>query len=294
VPPFVRLIRFLFSHPLVRRRPWRGLLRVLRWQAGSRLTGMPAVMPFVPPTRLLVRPGLSSATSNLYAGLTDVAEMGFTLHLLRRGDLMADIGANIGVYTVLAAGVAGAEVVAVEPAGATLPALHDNIRLNDLGGRVRVLATALGERAEPRRVTTGRGTTNRVMLDEEAEPAAAVTLAMVDGVFADRAPLLLKIDTEGYEYRILLGASRVLAMPALRAIIVETGSHLGRYGDSVGALDRLLRGHGFRPHDYDPARRMLTERPTWHAPNTIYLRDRPFIEERIASAPPFTVLHHQF
>ncbi|MBR0649554.1 FkbM family methyltransferase [Roseomonas terrae] len=289
-----KLIRFLLSHPLAGRRPGRTALRVLGWQLGSRLTGMPAVLPFVPPTRLLVRPGLSSATSCLYVGLTDLAEMGFTLHLLRPGDMMGDVGANVGVYTVLAAGVAQADVVAVEPAIATLPALHDNIRLNDLADRVRVVSTALGEAAAERRVSTGRGTTNRVLVEGDADDAAPVVLATVDEVFANRVPLLLKIDTEGYEHRILLGARRLLADAGLRAIIVETAGHLGRYGDAIEALDGLLRGSGFRPFDYDPAKRALTERASWGAPNTIYLRDRGFIQDRLAAAPAFAVLGEQF
>lgn len=289
-----RLIRFVLSHPIAGRQKLRSLLRVLRWQIGSRWLGMAAVMPFVPPARLIVRRGMSSATATLYVGLTDPAEMGFLLHLLRPGELMGDIGANVGVYTVLAAAVAQADVVAVEPAAAVLRDLSDNIRLNDIGDRVRVVSAALGEAAAERRISIGRGATNRVLVDGETDDAAAMTLATADEVFRDRTPLLLKIDTEGYEYRILLGARRVLADAGLRAVIVETAGHLGRYGDSIELLDGLLRGFGFTPFDYDPGLRMLTERESWGAPNTIYLRDRAFIEDRVATAAAFAVLGDRF
>ena len=45
---------------------------------------------------------MHGVTGNVYCGLHDFAEMSFMLHLLRAGDLFADIGANVGSYTVLA------------------------------------------------------------------------------------------------------------------------------------------------------------------------------------------------
>jgi hypothetical protein len=47
-----------------------------------------------------------------------------------RGDLFIDVGANVGSFSILAAGVRGAHVVAIEPVHATLLHLADNIRLN--------------------------------------------------------------------------------------------------------------------------------------------------------------------
>ncbi len=291
--PF-RLLRFILGHELAGRHRGAALARLLRWQIGGRLGGLPVVAPLVGPTRLVLRRGLSSATAAWYVGLTDFREMAFCLHLLRPGDLMGDIGANIGVYAVLAAGVAGAEVVAVEPAAATLPHLHDNIRLNDLAGRIAVLPLALGEAPGQVRLSARRGAANRVLLAGEAEDAAEVAVTTLDAAFAARAPLLLKLDVEGFEARILAGGTRLLADPALRALIIETAGHAARYGDAPDGLDALLRGHGFAPFDYDPRGRALSPRPGPGAPNTLYLRDAGFCAVRIAEAPAFEVFGERF
>jgi FkbM family methyltransferase len=291
--PF-RLLRFILGHELAGRHRLAALGRLMRWQLGGRLVGLPAVAPLVGPTRLLLRRGLSSATAAWYVGLTDFREMGFCLHLLRPGDLMGDVGANIGVYAVLAAGVAGAEVVAVEPAAATLPHLHDNIRLNDLVGRITVLPLAMGEAAGRLPVTSGKGASNRVLLASETDAAVEVAVTTLDAAFAGRAPLLLKLDVEGFEARILAGGTRLLADPALRAVIVETAGHGDRYGDGPAVLDALLRRHGFGPHDYDPRRRTLSTRPGRGALNTLYLRDVAFCAARVAEAPVFEVFGERF
>ncbi|MDT8331618.1 FkbM family methyltransferase [Roseomonas gilardii] len=290
----VRLLRFILRHPLAGRHPAASLLRLLRWQIGGRLTGMPAVMPFVGPTRLLLQRGHSSATANLYAGLSDFAEMGFLLHLLRPGDLFADIGANIGAYTVLAAGVVGAEVLAFEPSPTTLPHLRDNLRLNELEGRVTLLPLALGERPGTLRLSARRGAANRVLLEREAEDAVHISVSTLDEILPHRTPLLLKLDVEGYEARVLAGATRLLARPGLQAVLVETMAHAERYGDSTGRIDTLLRGQGFAPFDYDPRRRALTPRDAPGDPNTLYLRQVNMVAARLATAPAVPVLGERF
>ena len=54
------------------------------------------------------------ATGNLYVGLHEFEEMAFLLHFLRRGDLFADVDANVGSYTILAAVAVGTEAIAFE------------------------------------------------------------------------------------------------------------------------------------------------------------------------------------
>ena len=64
---------------------------------------------------------------------------------LRPGDVVYDIGANVGVYTLLAAhrvGPAG-RVFAFEPHAATTATLLENVALNGVGDRVDVLSCAL-------------------------------------------------------------------------------------------------------------------------------------------------------
>ena len=114
------------------------------WLVASRLLGGGYIIDFVGGTRLLVRRGMSGATGNLYFGLQDFQEMAFVIHFLRKGDLIADIGANIGSYSVLASGVSGARSFSYEPVASTVRHLEDNISLNRLGDLVTIRATALG------------------------------------------------------------------------------------------------------------------------------------------------------
>jgi FkbM family methyltransferase len=273
-----RLARFLWRHPLVRRDPVGAVSRLLRWQVAARRGGVldaPWVESPAGIVRLRLKRGLSSATACWYAGLTDPAEMGFVLQALRSGDRMVDVGANVGVYAALAAGASGAHVLALEPAAETLPHLHAMVALNGIADRVDIRAVAAGAAPGVLRFTTGRGTTNHAA----ADGAAQVSVDTLDALCAGAPPLLLKVDVEGAEPDVLAGAATLLAGTALKAAILETA------GATDAAIEATLRAAGFAPYAHDPFARRLAPLPGPARPNTLYLRDLPFWQARLAGAP---------
>jgi FkbM family methyltransferase len=277
-----RLAGFLWRHPLVRRDPLGAAARLLRWQVAARRDGVleaPWVEGPAGSVRLRLRRGLSSATACWYAGLTDPAEMGFVLQALRAEDRMVDVGANVGVYAALAAGVVGARVLALEPATETLPDLRAMVALNGIGDRVDIRAIAAGAAPGVLRFTTGRGTTNRAAADGAAE----VPVDTLDALCAEAPPLLLKVDVEGAEPDVLAGTAGLLAGTALTAAILETA------GASDAAIEALMRPAGFAPFAHDPFARALRPLPGPARPNTLYLRDIGFWRARLEGAPEIRV-----
>ncbi|MBX3426175.1 MAG: hypothetical protein KF688_10885 [Pirellulales bacterium] len=122
--------KFIANHPLGRLHRRASISRWARWQLGSRLLKHPVEYPFVNDSRLVVERSMQGATGNIYVGLHEFVEMSFVLHLLRPGDLLLDLGANVGVYTILASAVCGARSLACEPAPTTYQRLVRNIRAN--------------------------------------------------------------------------------------------------------------------------------------------------------------------
>ena len=97
-------MQFVWNHPLNSSGRIAALGRVARWQMASRLVSGPIALPFVEGTSLFASRGMTGATGNWYCGLHEVRDMAFVLHVLRRGEHFLDVGANVGSYTVLAAG----------------------------------------------------------------------------------------------------------------------------------------------------------------------------------------------
>lgn len=273
-PAFANLHHFFSTHPLTRDRPSRAWARFVLWQLRSRLQ-KEVTVAWIAGQKLVARRGMLGATGNIYVGLHEFADMMLPLHLLRAGDLFLDVGANIGSYTILAAGVRGAEVWAFEPDPGTARLLARNIELNDLGARVRLLQCALGPVSGETSFTIGLDTANRVASASET-CVRRVRQERLDELIGDHRPVMMKIDVEGYEEEMLQGAAATLARDSLVAIELET---------VTPRIEETMRAHGFARACYDPFARRLSETPLdGFALNTLFIRDRPFVEARLAGA----------
>jgi FkbM family methyltransferase len=289
----LNLLSFILQHPLNRARRGAALIRLVRWQLGSRLLPGAVACPFVGSTRLLVQPGMTGATQNIYCGLHEFEDMALVLHALRPGDLFADVGANVGAYTVLAAGSSGARCLAIEPHPATFTHLLDNIRLNDLERRVTAKNIGAGARADVRTFTSGLDSANHVVAETElAADTIRVPIEPLDDLISGESLVAMKVDVEGFETDVLDGASGCLQSPSLLAVIMELNGSGARYGYDENAIHARMLNWGFRPARYDPYQRTITLVACRDASggNVLYVRNVELLRERVRTAPKYAVL----
>jgi len=177
------------------------------------------------------------------------------LENFRAGDTLFDIGANIGIYSILAAALnPEGTVVAVEPMPATFARLCQNAKVNALRN-VDPYCVAVADR-------TGLGTFNYASLWEGSSmhslgaPRATeqfgetvvfrsgIGVVTLDDLAAVAGtPSLIKIDVDGGEDDVLAGAEGVLRDPALRSVLLEFNWTTGSPGR--GERDRRLLDAGF-------------------------------------------------
>ncbi len=286
----VATLKFILSHPLNQGAKISAFFRFVKWQIHSRLNGRPVIHPFTEKSRLVLRKGLTGATGNLYCGLHEYADMAFLLHFLRREDFFADIGANVGSYTVLASAHVGAQTFAFEPVPAAFAYLEENISLNQIWGKVTVFNSALGAQKGSICFTHLLDSENRVALPDEAD-TIAVSVDTLDAVLPNgKIPILLKIDVEGYETEVLKGAEKTLSNPALKAIIIEINGSGKKYGCEEREIHQKLLQKGFLPYQYIPEKRSLMAMESFGPFNTLYVRDVTFIKNRLLTAETIKIL----
>jgi FkbM family methyltransferase len=293
---FLSTLRIILDHPLNRGRKMKALGRYVRWQAGSRLLPGRVLVEWVGGSRLLSGRGESGVVFNIHCGLHDVEDMAFLLHVLRAGDLFVDVGANAGSYTVLAGAVAGARVVAFEPAPETFRRLQDNVSANRMSDRVDCRNMGLGDKDGTLRLSVGEDCMNHVLSAAEADaPGVDVPVRRLDDVLASGSPSLIKIDVEGFEDLVLRGAVRTLASPALSAVILELNGSGRRYGLKDADIHEFMRKNGFSSFRYDPFERTLFPLDGPNAGggnNTLYVKPAKLEEvwARVKNAPRVRVL----
>lgn len=180
--------------------------------------------------------------------------------VLRPGDCFVDVGANVGIHTVVASELVGPEglVIAFEPGSNALPALATAVadRAN-----VKVIAKPLSNVAEPVRFhLCQEGSGGNALWDpgefpsnvlsretHESSVMQASTLDLELPVLVRLAYVrLIKIDTEGAEQRVLEGALHLLddvSPPFIVAELHEFG--LAKLGCSQESLRGLMADLGY-------------------------------------------------
>jgi len=286
----VSLLKFITNHPLNRNHKIKAISRFAKWQINTRLNPYPVVYSYTDKTKLIIQRSMTGATGNLYCGLHEFNDMGFLLHFLRRDDLFVDIGANIGSYTVLAAGHVGASVVSVEPVPKTFEHLRNNISINQVANKVVAYNLALGNEKGQISFTSTLDTMNHVATASEAN-TIEVPVDTLDAIMEkEKEPVLLKIDVEGFETNVLKGASQTLSRKNLKAIIIELNGSGAKYGYDERLLHEKLLENNYHPYQYNPFERELTAIDTFGTHNTIYIKDPAFVRERVKEADKLKIL----
>lgn len=181
--------------------------------------------------------------------------------LIREGDSVVDVGANVGFFTVLLGALTGpsGRVLSIEPGAHNLSRLKANLALNGFG-HVSVLEQPVTDKeGEVTFFINSDDSGGNALWDPghfpgnqrtQANPIAhTVEATTLDRAVADAGlplPRLIKIDTEGAEQRVLEGACRLLQNRQVPHIIAELHEFgLNQLGCSQASLRALMEGHGY-------------------------------------------------
>ncbi len=136
--------------------------------------------------------------------------------VIKKGDVVLDIGANIGYYALVESQLVGqtGKVYAVEPVRNTYKMLEKNVGLNNLAN-VSTYQFAFGDRNMHAEIFVSNKS-NLCAMNKEAVGGVVlgvqdVAMMTVDEFVKDKAPPnLVRMDVEGFEYEIIKGMTQTL------------------------------------------------------------------------------------
>lgn len=181
------------------------------------------------------------------------------LEAMAPGDILWDLGANVGPYTLIAAS-RGHIVVAVEPGYANYHALCGNIRLNPAcAPKIIPLPVAVGASVGVQSfayASVDAGAASHSLGGDVANeifrhPVLSLTVDVLIEDYGLPVPTHIKLDVDGGEKAVIIGMAQSLKAPTFRSLLIETRRDQERV---IG--DRLI-GMGLRQAQRHDMRRGL-------------------------------------
>lgn len=227
----------------VRSRMWRATSNLRRSFLGSPTQSYPAsgvicAQTIHGPKIFLFGEDVTVTPEIALHGTYELQEERFINRVVRKGDWVIDVGANVGMLSLLCAQNVGAfgHVFSYEPNPLPASLLHRSLVMNWLHDRVSVREKALG--SEPARmqlrfskrilggatlcVSEAAGTFNKSTALSKDEESVEVEVSTLDTEFPVDLPIrLLKIDAEGFEHHVLRGGSRLIEQHCIDLLMLE-------------------------------------------------------------------------
>lgn len=185
-------------------------------------------------------------------------------NVLRSGDTFVDVGANIGMLTLLGAknvGVRGS-VLAFEPNPEARTRLEMHVLMNDLK-QVEVFGTALSSQRQKLTLIVPRGHSGIGTLRQGAvgDKRFEVQTSLLDD-YLEHIPktgrVLLKTDAEGYDFQILMGACQLLSRPEVVVVSEVNHEWLNESGSSAEEMFKYMASMGYDPYYVQSVRHLCS------------------------------------
>ena len=194
-----------------------------------------------------------------HTGFYERNESNLIKKYITKDSTVFDVGANKGWYSVLLGKLAVDGVVyAFEPLASAFKELESNVEINHLNN-VKCINIALSNYKGTSEMIIPYGHSPFAFLcgaehgREENRNSYLCNVTTIDNYISDNkigAVDFMKIDAEGSEYNILLGANRLLSAKKAPMIFIESyDDALRKFDTNSKELINLLRSYGYIIHD---------------------------------------------
>jgi FkbM family methyltransferase len=167
-----------------------------------------------------------------------------------KGGLLVDVGANMGYFSLLWAGLNRSnKVVAFEASPRNVELLRNNVKKNHLEDRIAVVPKAAGDHAGA--VPFEAGAVEQTgwggISAGSSATSISVPMARLDDYLPDTQIDVLKIDTEGADTLVLFGCENLLKNRKIKVIYFEQNrSRMQQIGLAEGEAPQFLQSLGYQ------------------------------------------------
>jgi FkbM family methyltransferase len=267
-----RIVRKVRDHPANADAPNRAVLRACVWQVRKRVTRGPLARRSYG-LDLSFPAGSGSLSDLVYFGeCFEWENINFIRRYLHPGELVIDVGANIGLFTYATAQATSPDgrVEVFEPLPWAAAVIRENVERNHLAERITVHEIAVADGPGTVRFDSDLDVSSHIEYvagKSVSRVSVQVRTNTLDAVLPAGPIALAKIDVEGAEALVLEGFRGHLASGNPPVVVLEAHTHsLRKMGSSRSEVFAILAALGYRPHLFEvSSSRLVDVPPDWNA-----------------------------
>lgn len=252
-------IQYIFNNPFNKSSKINLFLKILWWKLNKFYFKLPVIVQLYPEIKCICYPNNSHfGTLVLYTTFPEYSEMMMVHKLLKVDDIFLDVGANIGVYSLIAASkITSGKIYAFEPSIKSLPNLYENISLNQINNKVRVVEKVVSDKDGSLDFDISDASDyNHISCSDSGKDIIKLPSITLDNFISKNKIShikLIKIDVEGTELLVLKGLKESLKSKLVDVLIVEVSEGTSkRFAFSPADVFKFLEEYGFNLFYFDP------------------------------------------
>ena len=258
----IKSLTNLFKTPYNRRNPLSALFRFSYWKIIRLLRLKNLKYRLWDNKKLYLNYDSFQCMWVMYNNIVDWEEFNLIRDYIKPGDAVADVGSNMGYYTIWMSKFIGSEgkIHAFEPDAENFKKLKSNCDLNKLNN-VILNKVALSDKNGSLSFTKMLDGENHISLSESAETVKVDALTFDTYCENNKLEKLsyVKVDIEGFELFFLKGAHSLLQKKKIEIIQLELNSQVKNSFTQVSEVLDILHESGYILCAYDVEKKRLSK-----------------------------------
>lgn len=246
---YIKSLISILNHPNNSDKKIKTLFKLLFWKVNQIFFHVPAIVELTQNRKCICYTDSSNGGLVVYSKLFDYSEMTYLLKKLKPEDTFIDVGANIGVYTLLASSVITKGMIhAFEPYGQSKQRLLENLRLNDVTN-VQVVEKIVSDKTGYEYLGIEKESEiNHIIYSHDDKKIKISSITLDDYIFKNKINKvsILKIDVEGAEMKVLKGIEKNIQKGKIQRILLELNRNNQFFGTSNRDIIDWLKLRGYR------------------------------------------------
>lgn len=235
---YARSLYNILNHPTNKDVKLKTLLRIVWWKINQNFFRQPSIVELAKGIKCVCYPDSSFGGLVVYTKYPEYDEMSFVQSFLQPNDIFCDVGANIGSYSLIASSkIKSGKIFAFEPSPKAVDCLKENIRLNGLDYKIKVVAKVVSDKVGYEYFSVGKfSEVDHIytLNDDKREKAKIASIRLDEYLSSQKINKvdLIKIDVEGAEFKVMQGLKRFLKKGKVGVLIFELNSHSVKFGNT--------------------------------------------------------------